>query len=181
MEIGTRYCGRRQVLRRSAPPERGPGPAMNPPLRLRIRAGGPGVVVVHLTGEIDLTTASMLETILQTLPVPPPPPGLLVVLGLSGLDFCDVAGLNAMLRSARVLAERGARLALAAPPWSFRKLLRAACLDGYFDVVPAERGHIALRGAGDVPTLKCAAGEPRARGGRHPGLRCSRPAPWPAA
>ena len=179
MEIGTRYCGRSQVLRGSAPPacRTEPGTGV---LRLRIRAGGRRVVVVEASGEIDLTTAPALETALETLPVPPPP-GPLVVLDLSGLDFCDVVGLNAMVRTARVLARRGARLALVAPPWSFMKLLQAARLDGYFDVLPAERGHIALRGAGDVPTLKCAAGEPRAQGGQHPGRPRPEPAPWPGA
>lgn len=149
-------------------------------LRLSARDGGPGVVVVELHGEIDLNTAPTLNAASGTLLVPPSP-GSVLVLDLSGLEFCDVVGLNAILRWARILASRGDRLAVAAPPPSFTKLLRATRLDGYVQVLNPQRGHIAFRGAGDVPTLKLADGQSRAADGRPTGPRWPGPAPSPAA
>jgi anti-sigma B factor antagonist len=113
-------------------------------LRLSARAGRDGVIVVDLDGEIDLSTAPRLVTTLQTLRTSPP--GLLVLLDLSRLNFCDVTGLNAILRSTRMLAERSCQLALVTPPQSLVKLLKITGLDDYFVVLPS------LAAAGIFPT-----------------------------
>jgi anti-sigma B factor antagonist len=115
-------------------------------LRLSARAGRDGVIVVELDGEIDISTAPHLVTTLQTLQMPQP--GLLVLLDMSRLGFCDVTGLNAILRSTRMLAERSCRLALVTPPRSLRKLLKITGLDADFVVFPS------LPAAGISPTAR---------------------------
>lgn len=135
MGIGTRRGGKRHGLRHPpVQPTEEPGTDL---LRLSTHNDGRGVVVVELSGEMDLTTAPQLVATVQGLQVPPAPRGLLVLLDLSRLDFCDAMGLNAMVRSARVLGERGARLALAAPRRPLAKLLKITGLDQHFEVFPS--------------------------------------------
>lgn len=86
-------------------------------------------------GEVDLATAPTLRASLEGIQIPES--GLLVLLDLSRLDFCDAAGLGVMVVSARRLAEHGARLALVAPQRYFTRLLEIAQLDGYFEVFPS--------------------------------------------
>ncbi|MBO0787388.1 MAG: STAS domain-containing protein, partial [Actinobacteria bacterium] len=90
--------------------------------------------MVELTGEIDLMTAPELVAFLQAPQVSAP--GSLVLLDLSGLGFCDVTGLNALVRSRRMLGERGAWLCLAAPPPVLMKLLAITGLGPLFEVFP---------------------------------------------
>jgi len=106
-------------------------------LPLAVRACGSGAVVVELTGELDIATAPSLSAVLSDLRLRSARPGLLVLLDLSRLDFCDISGLRAMTCAGRRLAERGARLALVAPPRNFMRLLKAAQLSGYFEVLPS--------------------------------------------
>jgi anti-sigma B factor antagonist len=101
-------------------------------LQLSVQTCGRGLIVVGLTGELDLMTAPALVAFLQAPQVSPP--GSLVLLDLSGLGFCDVTGLNALIRSRRILGERGAWLCLAAPPRSLTKLLAITGLDRLFEV-----------------------------------------------
>lgn len=136
MDMGAHHNGQRQVLRGPALPPSGEEPGTDL-LRLSTHADGRGAVVVELNGEIDLTTAPKFVAALTMLQIPPRTPGLVVFLDLSGLDFCDVVGLNAMVRSARVLAERGARLALAAPRKPLAKMLKITGLDEFFEVFPS--------------------------------------------
>lgn len=105
-------------------------------LSLTVRACGSGAVVVELTGELDFTNAPSLSAAMSELQVRSARPGLLVLLDLSRLYFCDVSGLRAMASADRKLAERGARLALVAPPRNFMRLLRVGRLSGYFEVLP---------------------------------------------
>jgi anti-anti-sigma factor len=106
-------------------------------LSLPVRACGSGAVIVELAGELDFATAPSLSTAMSELQVRSARPGLLVLLDLSRLDFCDVSGLRAMAAAERKLAGRGARLALVAPQRKFMRLLRAARLSGYFEVLPS--------------------------------------------
>jgi anti-sigma B factor antagonist len=103
-------------------------------LRLSVHTRGRGLVVAEVSGEIDLMTAPDLVATLQAPQVSPP--GSLVLLDLSGLGFCDVTGLNALVRARRILGEHGAWLALAAPPQSVLKLLAITGLDQLFEVFP---------------------------------------------
>ena len=106
-------------------------------LPLPVRACGSGVVVVDVTGELDIATAPSLSAAVSGIQVWSARPGLLVLLDLSGLDFCDISGLNAMATVRRRLALRGAGLALVAPRRNFMRLLKAAMLSGYFEVLPS--------------------------------------------
>lgn len=110
---------------------------MDEVVALPVRARGSGVVVVELTGELDIATAPGLSAALSEMQVWSARPGLLVVLDLSRLDFCDISGLNAMTAAGRRLAELGSRLALLAPQRSFMRLLKAARLSEYFEVLPS--------------------------------------------
>lgn len=105
-------------------------------LPLPVRACGSGVVVVEVTGELDIATAPGLSAVLGDVHVRSARPGLRVLLDLSRLDFCDMAGINAMAAAARRLDQRGAQLALVAPRRNFMRLLKAAMLSGYFEVLP---------------------------------------------
>lgn len=93
------------------------------------------MVVVEVTGDLDIATAPSLSASLSEMQVWSARPGLLVVLDLSRLDFCDMSGLNAMAAANRRLAQRGAQLALLAPRRNFMRLLKAARLSGYFEVL----------------------------------------------
>ena len=139
METCTRRVRDRQAPSGLALPSR---PALSPAgaepvpnlLRLSVHTCGRGLVVVELNGELDLMSAPELVATLQAPQVSPP--GSLVLLDLSGLGFCDVTGLNALVRSRRILGERGAWLCLAAPPLSLMKLLAITGLDQVFEVFP---------------------------------------------
>ncbi|MDR0345220.1 MAG: STAS domain-containing protein [Nocardiopsaceae bacterium] len=76
----------------------------------------------------------------------------MVLLDLSGLSFCDVTGLNALVRARRILGERGAWLALAAPPPSLTKLLAVTGLDQLFEVFPQPARPQELPQPGALPT-----------------------------
>jgi anti-anti-sigma factor len=119
-------------------------------LRLPARTLGHGMVVVDVIGEIDLVTAPSLGAAVDRILIPSPPSGLLVLLDLSRLAFCDVTGLREMLLAAHRLAERRARLALVAPRQRFIRLLEAANLRGYFEVFPSLRAAQAARTATPV-------------------------------
>lgn len=77
----------------------------------RVPAEDPGVAVVELRGEIDLTNAAELSEQLAELGDAP-----LLILDLNGVSFVDSAALHFLFRLAR---ERGpSRLALAVDPSS---------------------------------------------------------------
>jgi len=81
--------------------------------------------------------ANSLSAALSQIQVRSARPGSLVLLDLSGLDFCDISGLNAMAAVRRRLAQRGTQHALVAPRRNFMRLLKAAMLSGYFEVLPS--------------------------------------------
>lgn len=132
-ELGSRRFGNWQASSDPALPPAEPGPVTDQ-LRLSVRPCGRGVVV-ELCGDLDLVTAPQLVAALQSLHIPPP--GLMAVLDLSGVAFCDVSGLNALIRARRALARRGAWLSLAAPPRSLLRLLELTGLGEDFEVFPS--------------------------------------------
>jgi anti-sigma B factor antagonist len=129
-------------------------------LPLPVRACGSGAVVVELTGDLDFANAPSLSAAMSELQVRSARPGLLVLLDLSRLEFCDISGLRAMACADRKLAERGARLALVAPRRNFMRLLRAAKLSGCFEVLPslpaakAPAKELIRTGAGRAPASR---------------------------
>ncbi len=79
-----------------------------------------GATVLAVSGELDLASVDTLEHAIDTIRATD---SKLVVLDLGELEFMDVAGLRAVLRSDQRLRERGQRLAVAAPAPGVRRLL----------------------------------------------------------
>jgi anti-sigma B factor antagonist len=88
--------------------------------------------VVALAGEIDLYTAPRLQSELAaTLRSADP---ALVVVDMSGVEFCDSTGMNVLLAAHRQACERGGDLSLAAPRVAVRKILEVTGLASVFTV-----------------------------------------------
>jgi anti-sigma B factor antagonist len=89
------------------------------------------IFVVSLRGDLDLATAGDL---LPTLT------GLLdrgkisVIIDVSGLEFIDSSGLNALAVGARTLMANGAAIAVAAPPEQIARVFEVVRLADYVDV-----------------------------------------------
>ncbi|HEX8626659.1 MAG TPA: STAS domain-containing protein [Catenuloplanes sp.] len=84
------------------------------------------VTVVQLLGELDMATAGQLQARLDELT------GVdrcRVLLDLSGLDFCDSAGLNAFIRGERCCRRRGGWLRVTAPRDHVATVMRLSGLD----------------------------------------------------
>jgi len=94
------------------------------------RSPAPGGAVLAVVGELDVATAPVLASALAA------ESGRLV-LDLSGLTFCDAAGIGVMLRSRTRLRTAGGDLVLLAPPPLLRRLLTLLRLDAE---LPVERG-----------------------------------------
>ena len=86
-------------------------------------------------GEIDLYTAPRLQSELAGV-IANSAPGSLVVVDMSGVEFCDSTGMNVLLSSLREARERGGELELAAPRPAVRKILQVTGLDSVFTLVP---------------------------------------------
>lgn len=82
---------------------------------------------VRLVGELDVATAGLLEDLVRARVAGGQPD---VRLDLSGLRFCDVHGLRALLHGSRRLARAGGRLHLHDPA---PLLVRTAGLTGWAD------------------------------------------------
>ncbi|QKW23661.1 STAS domain-containing protein [Kitasatospora sp. NA04385] len=90
--------------------------------------------VVRLDGELDRDQLPRLNRALDAAVAGRP--GLLV-LDLELLTFCDSSGLNAFVRTRRVLAEAGADLVLTAPTAAVARLLEITGTAAVFDVRPS--------------------------------------------
>src|SRR4051794_38222618 len=86
----------------------------------------PAHTIVRLHGDIDLATAPVLrERLLSALR-----PGLrLLILDMSGVSFCDAAGLAVLIGTQRRASALGIILHLAAPRPQVIKVLRITGLD----------------------------------------------------
>jgi anti-anti-sigma factor len=80
----------------------------------------PAATVLGVSGELDLASFPVLEQAIASVSDSAPE---LVVLDLAELEFMDVAGLRAVLRSNERLREAGKRLAVASPGHGVRRLL----------------------------------------------------------
>ncbi|SEG24810.1 anti-anti-sigma factor [Thermomonospora echinospora] len=93
----------------------------------------PEHTLVALHGELDLaTTAVLRERLLATLHHGT----RLLIIDLSGVSFCDAAGLTVLLGTQRRAAGLGITLSLAAPNPQVAKLLRITGLDRSLTVHP---------------------------------------------
>jgi len=114
----------------------------------------PACTIATLEGDLDIATVPELrERLLGLLS-----PGVrLLIIDLSGVSFCDVAGLAVLIGTQRRATARGIVVRLAGPRPLVVKLLRVTGLDRRFtiratlaDALPAEgRGLAARTTAGD--------------------------------
>ena len=104
----------------------------------------PDCTIASLEGELDIATVPELrERLLGLLG-----PGVrLLIIDLSGMSFCDVAGLAVLIGTQRRATARGIVVRLAAPRPQVLKLLRITGLDRSFticatldDALPAQSG-----------------------------------------
>lgn len=85
-----------------------------------------------IVGEIDLYTAPRLQAEFTRLLGQSQT--MLVVLDMSGVEFCDSTGMNVLLSALKRLRERGGTLEVAAPRPAVRKILQVTGLDSVFVV-----------------------------------------------
>ena len=96
------------------------------PLRINVDPAEEGVITIAVTGELDLATAPLIDDTFHTLNSAQP---LHLHLDLSGVNFCDAAGLSAFLTADRVLRATGGRLTLIRPSPQILRLLTITKLD----------------------------------------------------
>jgi anti-anti-sigma factor len=101
---------------------------LRPPAAYSIRDGATGVL--RLEGELDLAAAPALRKRIDEFD------GELLVLDFAHATFIDSAVLKELLRARVELAERGARLVLAAVPTPIRRLLDLTRTSELFEDAP---------------------------------------------
>ena len=118
------------------------GPAQVPAEASLSVLSRPGLTIARLEGDLDIATAPPLrEHLLSVLSR-----GVrLLIIDLSGVSFCDAAGLAVLIGTQRHARARGIIVRLAAPRPQLAKLLRITGLDRSFticaslaDALPAE-------------------------------------------
>jgi len=91
----------------------------------------PGHTVLAICGELDIaTTADLRDQIAVLLKDTTAP----VIIDLSGVSFCDAAGLALLVGAQRRAKLHGLTLVLAAPRQNMSKLLRISGLDHAFAI-----------------------------------------------
>ncbi|WP_206305243.1 STAS domain-containing protein [Actinacidiphila soli] len=95
-----------------------------------VHATGPDSCRVTVAGELDVATAADVRTALLAAVTTHQH----VAVDLSGLTFCDCAGLGALLSAARAARAGGADLHLRAVPRSLARLLRLSHTGGAFTI-----------------------------------------------
>lgn len=96
----------------------------------------PEAVVIRLSGEMDITRVSEVRAQLLEAVTRDGGPAETTV-DLSGLTFCDSAGLNVLLRARLQAVESGHVLRLAAPNHQMLRLLEVTGSLGLFPIDPA--------------------------------------------
>jgi anti-sigma B factor antagonist len=104
-------------------------------LDLSCRTDGDGNQIVSVAGELDIATAdkayTYISNVIDAWPLP-------VSVDLSGLTFCDAAGLGVLARIARHARQAGRQLRLTAARPSLLKIMRITGLDRSFpELVPS--------------------------------------------
>lgn len=108
-----------------------------PRLQISIKVQHAAVCRIDVAGEIDLATAPDLTAVVHQVSSRR---GLVLVLDVTGVTFCDCVGLTALLNAHRRLRDAGGALALVYPPPQLRQLLDATGLAGELDVWPSRPG-----------------------------------------
>ncbi|GGQ35656.1 anti-sigma B factor antagonist [Actinomadura coerulea] len=89
--------------------------------------------VITISGDLDISSAPALREPLETALRDAGP---LVVIDLSGVTFCDAAGLTLLTGARRLTEPEGVTLVLAAPRPHMVRLLRVSGLSRVFAVRP---------------------------------------------
>ncbi|MFR9801002.1 SpoIIE family protein phosphatase [Pseudonocardia sp. RS010] len=115
-------------------------PARGGPLRVHVRADAAHLVLV-LVGDLTFGTTARLEEHVRAVAEETGPdlPADLVV-DVEGLDFCDSAGLAALIGLQRRAARRGGTVTLAGVGATLRRVLRVTGAEILFTLRPAEPG-----------------------------------------
>lgn len=92
-----------------------------------------GWMVVTAAGDLDYATSPQLAAQLEAVIDVERPPR--VAVDLSGLDFCDSAGLRCLLAASRRAQQRDGELLLLRPPGTLRMKLTITALDLVLRVV----------------------------------------------
>jgi anti-sigma B factor antagonist len=87
--------------------------------------------VLSVTGDVDMATATNLFDRL-TQAISDAPPGALVLLDTSGVEFCDSQGIRTLLLAHSAAHDAGRRFAIRSVPDNLERLLRIA---GVLDVL----------------------------------------------
>jgi anti-sigma B factor antagonist len=91
-----------------------------------------GTALVHVSGELDLSTSAQLEDELE---------GVIrgasgtLILDLSGLAFLDSTGLRSLWRTRQAARSSGGRLVIRSPSEQVMRVLRVTKLDKVFQVI----------------------------------------------
>ena len=94
----------------------------------------PAFTIARLESDLDIVTTPVLrERLLSMLS----PDMRLLVIDLSGVSFCDVSGLAALIGTQRRARGLGITVRLAAPRPQMAKLLRVTGLDQFFTICAA--------------------------------------------
>jgi len=109
----------------------GPGPGL---LVVEVDQPAPAAVTVEVLGDIDLATApalqerlvSLLDTGIQDM-----------ILDLRGVPFCDVSGLNVLLRVQTQLGSRGGQLSVVGASRTLRVMVTVLGLTEGLHLMPA--------------------------------------------
>ncbi|MEU8303177.1 STAS domain-containing protein [Actinomadura sp. NPDC048955] len=100
--------------------------------------GRSGIAILALQGDLDMASAPALgERLLAALPRS----ARLLILDLSGVTFCDAAGLTLLIGIQRQATGLGLTLRLSAPRPQVAKLLRITGLDRGLNVHPDSSPH----------------------------------------
>jgi anti-sigma B factor antagonist len=100
-----------------------------------------GIAIVRAAGELDLATAPQLARAIAAVNGRPPR----VLVDLAAVEFCDSAGLRALLGAAREVEARAGRLVVAvAPGGAVERLLEISGLREFLHVRPPAEARAAL-------------------------------------
>lgn len=105
-------------------------PSWPPPLLVGTPEVRGGVVRLELGGDLDLATAEILDGVLDAA-MDRHPSSRIVEVSLSRVEFCDVSGLNALIRNRARLRHGGVELRLVDPQRQLLRLLAIAGVPGW--------------------------------------------------
>ncbi len=91
--------------------------------------GHPARIVVHVTGEVDVATSSLLAAALTRALETETAVRTDLVVDLAGVRFIDASGINVLLNAARQASAAGGSLVLRSPSRAVRRLLGVLRLD----------------------------------------------------